>query len=167
MEPAGKAYGLEINAEVDERYHVEKSTEAACKFILHLKKRFGSWTMAAAAYNMGETILSKRITDQRANSFYDLNLNEETSRYLFRIISIKEIMNDPEQFGFFVDKEHLYPPFNDYYTIHVEGPIPNLADLAVKHGTSYRMLKVYNPWLIGSLLTNKSGKRYEIRVPKK
>lgn len=167
MEPAGKAYGLEINAEVDERYHVEKSTEAACQFILHLKKRFGSWTMAAAAYNMGETILSKRITDQRANSFYDLNLNEETSRYIFRIISIKEIMNDPEQFGFFVDEDHLYPPFSDYYTIHIEEPVPNLADLAVKHGTSYRMLKVYNPWLIGSLLTNKSGKRYEIRIPKK
>lgn len=167
MEPVGKAYGLEINAEVDERYHVEKSTEAACTFILHLKKRFGTWTMAAAAYNMGETILSKRIADQRADSYYDLNLNEETSRYIFRIISIKEIMNNPEQFGFYVEDDHLYPPFNDYDTIHVEEPVPNLADLAIKHGTNYRMIKVYNPWLIGSLLTNKSGKRYEIRVPKK
>lgn len=167
MEASGKAYGLEINSEIDERYHVEKSTEAACKFILHLKKRFGTWTMAAAAYNMGETILNKRIEDQRANTYYDLNLNEETSRYVFRIIAIKEIMQDPEKFGFFVEEDHLYPPFNDYYTIHVEEAVANLADIAVKHGTTYRLLKVYNPWLVGSSLTNKTGKRYEIRIPKK
>jgi len=166
MEATGKAYDLEINVEIDERYHVEKSTEAACQFILHLKKRFGSWTMAAAAYNMGETILSKRIEDQRANTYYDLNLNDETSRYVFRVIAIKEIMKDPEQFGFFVDKDHLYPALDEYNTVHIDGPVPNLADLAIQNGTSYRILKVYNPWLIGSSLTNKSGKRYEIRVPK-
>ncbi len=166
MEATGKAYDLEINVEIDERYHVEKSTEAACQFILHLKKRFGSWTMAAAAYNMGETILSKRIEDQRANTYYDLNLNDETSRYVFRVIAIKEIMKDPEQFGFFVEKDHLYPALDEYKTVHIDGPVPNLADLAIQNGTSYRMLKVYNPWLIGSSLTNKSGKRYEIRVPK-
>jgi membrane-bound lytic murein transglycosylase D len=167
MEAAGEAYGLEINAEIDERYHVEKSTEAACKFLIHLKKRFGTWTLAAAAYNMGENGLNKRIEDQRAKTFYDLNLNEETSRYVFRIMAFKAIMQSPEQFGFFVDPHHLYPPFNDYYTIHIEEPIPNLADLAVKHGTNYRLLKVFNPWLIGTSLTNKSGKRYEIRIPKK
>ncbi len=166
MEAAGEAYGLEINTEVDERLNVEKSTEAACRFILHLKNKFGSWTLAAAAYNMGENGLARRIEEQRGQSFYDLNLNEETSRYVFRIISIKEIMQNPEPFGFFVDASQLYPPFQDYYTIHVDTPIPNLADLAVQHGTSYRMLKVFNPWLVGSSLTNKSGKRYEIRLPK-
>lgn len=166
MEPAGEAYGLEINAEVDERLNVEKSTEAACRFILHLKNKFGSWILAAAAYNMGENGLARRIEEQRGHSFFDLYLNEETSRYVFRIISIKEIMQAPEQFGFFVDDTQLYPPFNDYYTIHIDTTIPNLADLAVQHGTTYRMLKVFNPWLTGSALTNKSGKRYEIRLPK-
>jgi hypothetical protein len=167
MEAAGEAYGLEINAEVDERYHVEKSTAAACKFILHLRQKFGSWTLAAAAYNMGENGLSKRIEDQRAKNFYDLNLNEETSRYIFRIISIKEIMQDPEKFGFFVEKDDLYPQLTDYYTVHIDNAIPNLADLAIQHGTNFRMLKVYNPWLMGTSLTNKNGKRYEIRIPKK
>jgi hypothetical protein len=166
MEAAGEAYGLEINTEVDERYHIEKSTEAACQFLLHLKKRFGSWTLAAAAYNMGENGLNRRIEDQFAKSFYDLNLNEETSRYVFRIMAFKAIMQNPEQFGFFVAPEHLYSPLSDYYTIHLEESIPNLAELALKHGTSYRLLKVFNPWLIGSSLPNKSGKRYEVRIPK-
>ncbi len=166
MEAAGEAYGLEINTEIDERYHVEKSTEAACRFLQHLKNKFGSWTLAAAAYNMGENGLAKRMTEQRGTSFYDLNLNEETSRYVFRIISIKEIMQAPEQFGFFVDSSQLYPPMGDFYTIHVDTGIANLADLAIQHGTTYRMLKVYNPWMVGSALTNKSGKRYEVRLPK-
>jgi len=166
MEAAGEAYGLEINAEVDERYHVEKSTVAACRFILHLKQRFGSWTLAAAAYNMGENGLSRRIDQQFANNFYDLNLNEETSRYVFRIMSFKAIMENPELFGFYVEADHLYQPFPDYDTIHIDEGIPDLAQFAVKHGTSYRLLKVYNPWLIESSLTNKSGKGYEIRIPK-
>lgn len=167
LESVGRSYGLEINSEVDERYHVEKSTEAACKFILHLKKRFGSWTLAAAAYNMGETMLNRRIQDQQAKTFYDLHLNEETSRYVFRIIAIKEIMEDPGQFGFFVEQDQLYPPLEETYTLPVDGPVPDLADLAVNNGTSYRMLKVLNPWLISTSLTNKTGKQYEIRLPKK
>jgi len=167
MEPAGEAYGLEINDQVDERYNIEKSTQAACKFILHLKKKFGSWTLAAAAYNMGEGGVSRRLTEQHAESYYDLNLNEETSRYIFRIIAIKEILKDPEHFGFYVAEDQLYPQMDDYYTVHIDGPVPSLADLAAQHGTSYRLLKVYNPWLVGSSVTNKSAKRYEIRIPKK
>lgn len=167
LESVGKAYGLEINTEVDERYHVERSTEAACKFILHLKDRFGSWTMAAAGYNMGETLLSRRISDQKAETYYDLNLNEETSRYVFRIIAIKEIMKDPEHFGFYVEEDQLYSPFQDFYTIHIDEPVTSLSSLAEKHGTSYRMLKVLNPWLVGSSLSNKYEKRYEVRIPKK
>ncbi len=166
MKPSGLAYGLEIQEEVDERYHVEKSTEAACKFILHLKKRFGSWTLAAAAYNTGETILSKRLEAQKATSYYDLNLTEETSRYVFRILAIKEILQDPGHFGFFVAPEHLYAPLDEVRTIEIDKPVPDLAQLALEHGTTYRMLKVLNPWLTGSALTNKSGKRYEILIPK-
>ena len=167
MEAAGEAYGLEVNDQVDERYHIEKSTQAACKFILHLKNKFGSWTLAAAAYNMGENGVARRMTEQHAENYYDLNLNEETSRYVFRIIAIKEIMKDPEHFGYYVAEDQLYPEMNDYYSVPIDGPVPSLADLAEQHGTSYRLLKVYNPWLVGSSITNKAGKRYEIRIPKK
>ncbi len=165
MKPAGQAQGLEINTEIDERYHVEKSTQAACQYILDLKKRFGSWTLAAAAYNMGETKLSKEMALQKAKSYYELNLNQETSRYVFRIIAIKELMENPERFGYFITKEEEYPPLSAYKTIIVDGPVESLADLAIENGTDYRMLKVYNPWLIESYLTNKTGKKYEIRIP--
>lgn len=165
VENVGRAYGLEINDEVDERYHVEKSTEAACKFLIYLKNRFGSWTMAAAAYNMGETALARRVADQRSNNYYDLNLNDETSRYIFRIIAIKEIMSNPEQYGFFIDDDKLYPQL-PYETVVVEKPIPHLPDFAIEHNTTYRLLKLYNPWLISSSLNRANGKKYEIRVPK-
>ena len=125
LEPTGKGYGLEITSEVDERYHVEKSTEAACKFILNLKKKFGSWTLAAAAYNMGEFGIAKRLEDQKATNYYDLNLNEETSRYVFRIIAIKEIMQDPKKYGFYLDNDQLYSPLPKYSTLIITEPIPS------------------------------------------
>lgn len=167
METTGRAYGLEINSEVDERYHVEKSTEAACRFIQHLKNKFGSWTLAAAAYNMGETGVARRLAEQKVHNYYDLNLNEETSRYVFRIIAIKEILSNPSAFGFNVPAEQLYPPMEEFYTVHVDGAVANLTDLALQHGTTYRMIKLFNPWLLNSSLVNKNKKRYEIRVPKK
>jgi hypothetical protein len=167
IESVGSSYGLEINADVDERFHVEKSTEAACKFILYLKSRFGSWTMAAAAYNMGESAIAKRMTEQKAGNYYDLNLVEETSRYVFRIIAIKEIMKQPEKYGFFVEDQQLYAPFHNYSTLIVTEPIPDLGSLAERYGTSYRMLKVFNPWLISTSLPNRNGKKYEIRIPNK
>jgi hypothetical protein len=165
VELMGRAYDLEMNSEVDERYHVEKSTVAACKFLLYLKNRFGSWTMAAAAYNMGETSLAKRIQEQKSSNYYDLNLNDETSRYIFRIIAIKEIMKNPEAYGFFVGEEQLYEPV-DYETVTVNYSIPSLGEFAQQQGTSYRMLKVLNPWLISTSLKNTSGKTYEIRIVK-
>jgi|SRR5687767_1731009 len=165
VEYVGRAYDLTITSEVDERYHVEKSTEAACRFLLYLKERFGSWTMAAAAYNMGETSIANRIQEQKSNNYYDLNLNDETSRYVFRIIAIKEIMENPETYGFSVEDEHLYDP-HDYTTVAVNEPIYSIGDFAVKHGTSYRMIKVLNPWLISSTLKNVVGKNYEIRIPR-
>lgn len=167
MESVGKAYGLEINGEVDERYHVEKSTEAACRFLNHLYKKFGTWTLAAAAYNMGETGLSRRLREQQAVNYYDLNLVEETSRYVFRIIAIKEILSDPPAFGFDVPEDQLYQPLDKYQTVKIDGSVPDLAALAVDKGTTYRMLKLYNPWLISSVLTNRYKKEYEIRLPEK
>ncbi len=167
MESAAEQYGLEVNSEVDERYHIEKSTEAACKYFKYLQNRFGSWTMAAAAYNVGPTRLARTIEEQRAETYYDLNLNEETSRYVFRLIAIKEIMQRPSDFGFYLDEKEKYPPLFDYSIVKVNGAVENFGDFAKKYGTSYRLLKVYNPWLIDSRLTNRSRKTYEIKIPGK
>jgi len=166
IDSAAKENGLEINSEVDERYNVEKSTEAACHYLMRLKDRFGSWTLAAAAYNVGPARLAKQLEEQQADNYYDLNLNEETSRYVFRIIAIKEIMKDPERFGFFIEPDQLYPQLSEYKTILMTGPIPSLATFAKLQGTTYRMLRLYNPWLISGALTNKYGKSYEVRLPK-
>lgn len=166
MKGTGKEYGLEVGSEVDERYHLEKSTEAACVYLKSLKERFGSWTLAAAAYNMGGNRLRKEMDAQRATTYYDLNLNQETSRYVFRILAYKEILNDPAKFGFQIEDKHLYQPLEFVY-ISVDEPVANWGDWAKQNGLSYRMLKVYNPWLVASSLTNSSKKSYLIKVPKK
>ncbi len=166
MKGTGREYGLEVNAEVDERYHLEKSTRAACNYLKSLKKKFGSWTMAAAAYNMGGNRLSKESSLQRSNNYYDLNLNQETARYIFRILAIKEIMNAPENFGFYIEESDKYPVLDTYDQIEINGSVANWGDFAKKYGTSYRLLKVYNPWLVSSGLTNKAKKKYLVRLPK-
>ena len=166
MKTVGQSFGLEINTEVDERYHVEKATHAACKHLLGLKKRFGTWTMAATAYNIGPTKLAREIENQRARTYYDLNLNDETMRYIFRLVAIKEILKDPQRFGFYLEEKDYYQPLNEFAVAEVNEPIPNLGDLAEKYGTTYRMLKVYNPWLRSHKLTNSKGKKYQIKIPK-
>lgn len=167
MESTGEYYGLEINSEVDERYHIEKATKAACEYLKGYKKRFGSWTTAAAAYNIGGTRFAREIERQRADNYYDLNLNEETSRYVFRLIALKEIISNPRDFGFYLNDEDKYPPLNDFDIVEVSTSIENLGDFATEHGISYRMLKIYNPWLISYKLTNSKGKTYQIKIPKK
>ncbi len=166
LKGTAREYGLEITSEVDERYHIEKSTEAACKFIKKLKDRFGSWALAAAAYNMGGSRLQKEMDAQKMTNYFDLNLNQETSRYLFRILAFKEILSDPIQFGFQIDDADRYPPLDDYINIRIEEGVSNWGDFAIQNGTTYRMLKVYNPWLTSSSLTNSSKKKYLIKVPK-
>ncbi|MEM8908336.1 MAG: lytic transglycosylase domain-containing protein [Bacteroidota bacterium] len=165
MKATGRAYGLEINKQVDERYHLEKATAAACQYIKDDKEKFGSWTLAAAAYNMGGTRLRKEMKAQRASSYYDLNLNAETMRYVFRVIAIKQIINEPSEFGFYLEEKDKYEPF-DFVHVKVDHSIPNLGDFAKEHGISYRMLKVFNPWLISSALSNSSGKTYYIKIPR-
>lgn len=166
MQGNAEHYNMEISKDVDERYHVEKSTRAACALIKDLKKRFGSWTMAAAAYNFGETRLAKEIDIQRAKTYFDLNLNEETSRYLFRLIALKELIENPMDFGYYLEKEDYYQPLDRYKVVEVDQSVENLGDFAVEHGTTYRVLKIYNPWLRSSSLSNPSGKVYKIMVPK-
>jgi membrane-bound lytic murein transglycosylase D len=164
MKDAGTTYGLEINSEIDERYHTEKSTEAACKYLLNSYKRFNSWTLAAASYNMGVAGVSRQMERQFSTDYYDLLLNEETSRYISRIIALKEIMKDPPAYGFALEREDLYPPLQ-YYNFDIETPIENLADYARKKGINYKVLRLYNPWLRDIKISSKSGKRYTIKMP--
>lgn len=164
MKPTAEHYGLEINAEVDERLHLEKATVAASRYLKDYYDEFGSWTLAAAAYNMGGPRVKKYLQEQKAKSYYDLNLGSETSRYVFRIIAMKEIMQDPVAYGFYVQPDELYKPL-EYTTVTVDTAVGSWADFAEAHGTTYRMLKVFNPWLIDHKLTNRSRKKYEIKLP--
>jgi len=166
MQTVGEHYGLESNRQVEERYHPEKATEAACTFLLHLKERFGSWTLAAAAYNVGETSLARELSRQKEDSYYDMNLNQETDRYLFRIVALREILNNPSDYGYFVDKSRGKDPILRYRTVRVKESVESWADFAHEHGTTYRMLKVYNPWMLSYQLDNRSGKIYEVKLPR-
>jgi membrane-bound lytic murein transglycosylase D len=167
MKSAADQYDLEVNGEVDERYHLEKATRAACKYLRREKERLGSWTLAAAGYNGGPDRIANEMATQRAKSFYELNLAaDETMRYPFRIVAIKEVMEHPEEYEYRIEKDHLYAQLSGYKTVEVKGPIANWGDFARQNGTNYRMLKIYNPWLIDSKLTNKAGKTYLIKVPK-
>ena len=168
MKGTARQYGLEVNSEVDERYHLEKSTRAAAKFLKDLRGELGSWTLAVAAYNRGAGGIRERLREQRGESFYDLNLNPETARYVFRIVALKDILEDPEYYGFFLDDADTYPPLtpDDYRVVEVTANVPNWGDFAREHGTSYRKIKVLNPWLRETDLTVSAGNSYEIRVPR-
>jgi len=162
---AGKEMGLEINDEVDERYHVERATRAAAKYLKILRKRFGNWTNAAAAYNVGQGNFNSSRKKQQEFSFFNMNMNIETNRYLFRLIAIKEIMSSPESFGYYIQPNELYPPLDDFYEVVVDSSVSNWSDFAKEKGITYRMLKVYNPWLIDNKLTVKKN-TYQIKVPR-
>lgn len=164
MKPAGKEYGLEINDEVDERYHLEKSTLAAANYLNYLHRRFGNWIDAAAAYNVGPTAYN-RIKEKQGGNYFDLNLNSETARYVFRLVAIKEIMSNPTDFGFYIDAHQKYPPLDNYYKVTVSESVPSWSDFAAKHGISYRVLKIYNPWLRENKLTVINN-TYEIKIPR-
>ena len=164
MKPVSEFYGLEISEEVDERYHVEKATEIACEYLKHLHKRFGNWSMAAAAYNIGETRFKKELDFQRATSYFDMQLNEETSRYVFRLFAIKAVLEDPEYHGYQLTSGDGYAPIEAKKVITVSKPIPDLGLFAQENNISYRKLKWLNPWLISKQLTNPLKKEYQIRL---
>jgi hypothetical protein len=167
MKATGRGYNLTVTSEIDERMHLEKSTQAACTYLKRLKGDLGSWSLAAAAYNMGEAKLKSTMQKQRADSYYELNLNQETMRYFFRLVAIKEIMKNPRKYGFYVDDHQKYQPLDDYHEIEVTGQLASWGDFAKKYGTTYRMLKVYNPWITDYRLVNREGKKYMVRIPKK
>lgn len=158
--------GLEVNANVDERYNLEKSTEAACKYLLNANKRFGSWTLAAASYNAGIGGISKRLKAQNVNSYYDLLLGEETGRYMFRIIALKEILNSPTKYGFNFRTKDLYKTIPTY-KVQVDTAVTDFVKFSERYGINYKILKRHNPWLREAHLNNKSGKVYLIQIPEK
>ncbi|HMC02093.1 MAG TPA: lytic transglycosylase domain-containing protein [Flavobacteriaceae bacterium] len=165
MSATGKENGLEINDNVDERFHLEKATEVACKYILDAKDRLGTWTLAAAAYNAGNSGISRRLEDQKVSDYYDLLLGEETGRYVFRIVALKEILNHPNKYGFNFRDKDLYSQIPTF-KVHVDTAVTDFADFSKKYGINYKILKIHNPWLREGHLNNKSRKLYLIDIPK-
>ena len=164
MKQTGREYGLEVNKAIDERYNLEKATVVACKYLQEAYSKFGSWTMAAAAYNMGKNGAKRKIKDQSSNNYYNLYLNSETSRYVFRIIAIKEIMQNPKKYGFILRDKDLYT-MPSFRTLEVDSTIASLSDFAQLHDVNYKLLKQFNPWLRAKSLPDKSRKRYVLKIP--
>ncbi|MFB6257456.1 MAG: lytic transglycosylase domain-containing protein [Flavobacteriales bacterium] len=166
MKGTAKEYGLEVNENVDERYHVRKATRAACRYLKKAHDKYDSWTMAAASYNVGMQALNEQLRKQKADSYYELMLNTETGRYVYRILAIKEIHENLGKYGFHIREKDLYRPFKTRI-VEVDSSIADLAEFAESHGTGYKELKILNPWLREVRLDNSSGKTYRIRLPKK
>jgi len=162
----GRRYGLEINAEVDERYNVEKATRAACRYLREAYEKYGDWFSVAASYNAGQARISKQLAEQDEDTALDLLLNEETSRYLFRIMAMKEIMRDPYRYGYVLYSDQLYKPLRTR-EVKINGSIADMTAFAKKNHCSYFQLKEFNPWLRDKRLTNKTGKTYTILLPEK
>ncbi len=160
-----KQYGLEVNEYVDERYDVEKATAAACRFLKLLKAKYGDWESVAAAYNAGPARISKELDAQQASTAMDLYLNEETTRYMFRILATKLIMENPRAYGFSLNADQLYTPM-EYDIVEVNTPVADWPTWAKKHGITYSQLKDANMWIRDKTLPNKTGKTYRVKVPK-
>lgn len=166
MKDTGKEYGMEINSNVDERYNIEKSTQVACEYLKEAKKKFGTWTMAAASYNMGMAGLENQIERQEISGYYNLLLNSETERYVFRILAIKEVLSNPVKYSFNIDDNHHYKQIKTK-TIQVDTAISDIPAFAKKFELNYKQFKIHNPWMRDNFLLNKSGKVYHIKIPKK
>ena len=164
MPDTAKEKGMEVNDIVDERYHLQKSTEAACKYLVAAKQKFGNWTLAAASYNGGMNGVNTKITEQKVSDYYDLALTDETSRYVFRILALKEIMQHPNLYGFDVSKDELYENIPTKI-IEVDSTITDLASFAKAQGINYKILKIHNPWLRDKKLVNTTKKKYLIEIP--
>lgn len=165
MSATGREHGLEVNDNVDERYHLEKATEVACDYLKKAKDNLGSWTLAAAAYNAGNAGISRRLEDQKVKGYYDLLLGEETGRYVFRILALKEILSNPSKYGFNFRDKDLYSNVPTYL-VEVDTAVTNFASFAKQFGINYKILKLHNPWLREPNLNNKSRKQYFIEIPK-
>lgn len=166
MKGTGLEYGLEINEYVDERYNLEKANMVAAQYLKSAKTKFGSWTMAAAAYNAGSGGMTKQMDRQKQTDYYDLLLNDETSRYVFRILALKEIMTHPTKYGFNFREKDLYQNIPTY-KVKVDSAVTDWAEWAKTYGINYKILKLHNPWLRETYLKNATGKEYYIEIPEK
>ena len=166
MPATARENGLEVNDNVDERYHLAKSTEIACKYLLKSKEQLGSWTLAAAAYNAGNAGVSNRLRDQKVKEYYDLLLGEETGRYIFRIVALKEILKNPKVYGFNFNDSDLYNSVPTREVI-LNGEVSDFTAFAKEYGINYKILKIHNPWLREDHLNNKSKKQYVLDIPEK
>jgi len=164
LKNTGREYGLEVNSGIDERLNVEKSTEAACQYLNNSYERYADWTLVASAFNAGNRRISQALEKQKVDSYYDLLLNDETSRYLFRILAIKTIFNDPETYGFQLTDQDLYPPIPTQ-TVTVKKTIKDLVGFAKDHNITYKTLKYFNPWILKDYLPNRSRRTYIIKIP--
>lgn len=164
MESTGREYGLEISEEVDERYHLEKSTHAACRYLKKAYQKLGSWTLAAASYNMGMSGVQRQLKRQSGDNFYDLTLNPETARYLYRLLAVQEIMEHPRDYGFHLRPQDSYDPIPTH-CVAVDTAIDDLGKFANELGINYRILKFHNPWLRYEYLPRKAGKTYQVEIP--
>lgn len=166
MKGTGRDYGLEINENVDERYHIEKSTRVAANYLKKAKQKFGSWTLAAAAYNAGNRGIQRQLDRQKVDDYYELLLGQETGRYMFRILALKEILSHPKKYGFNFEEDQLYQPIQTR-TVKVDTVVSDFADFAKSFDINYKILKIHNPWLREAHLNNASRREYEIKIPEK
>jgi membrane-bound lytic murein transglycosylase D len=166
MTGTGRELGLEVNDNVDERYHIEMATKAACDYLKESKSKFGTWTLAGAAYNAGNGGINKQLEAQGVERYYDLLLGEETGRYVFRILAIKEILKNPKNFGFNVNPSHGYEVI-PIKNVMVDYEVDDLSAFAKANNINYKILKIHNPWLREPSLNNKSKKEYAIAIPEK
>jgi hypothetical protein len=166
LQSTGKQYGLEVSAEVDERYHIEKSTKAACTYLKNAYRKYGSWSGAALSYNGGQARITNELRDQRVDEALDLWLVEETTRYYYRMLSIKQIFEHPQQYGFILKPADLYKPM-EFKEVTVSSSIPDLVAFAKQYNITYAQLKDFNSWLRSDKLSNTSGKTYTILIPTK
>lgn len=166
MAATGRQFGLEVNENIDERYNIEKATRAACKYLLDAYKKYGDWMTVAASYNAGQGRISSELSKQKVDSAMDLLLVEETSRYMFRILAAKLFLENPADYGFRLEEDDYYQFEEPAKVIKVTSTIADLATFAKQNGTTYRQIRLANPWLRQSSLQDKSGKVYEVIIPK-
>jgi hypothetical protein len=164
LKGTAREHGLEVNSAIDERYNLEKATVVACEYLQDAYNKFGTWTMAAASYNMGKNGVRRRIAKQESNNYYNLHLNNETSRYVFRIIAVKEILQNPRKYGFMFREKDLYSMPN-YRTVDVDSTIADLTEFAKSQNVNYKLLKQFNPWLRSTSLPNQSRRKYILKIP--